>query len=83
MNQIHLERPYDGNPTSKLPGRVDLFVDLEQPYGLGSSGNYRFYGMKSKNWIETKYMHKLNKIIRYSEAQEEFFKEYQNYLNDY
>jgi CotS family spore coat protein len=37
---------------------------------------------KNKNWNETKYLHKLNKLIKYDEPQQKFLNEYMKYINN-
>jgi CotS family spore coat protein len=44
-------------------------------------GKKRF--TKQKKWSETKYLHKLNKILRYDETEEVFLRDYLIYLEEY
>lgn len=44
-------------------------------------GNRRY--IKHKKWSEVKYMHKLNKLIKYNEYQQKFLDEYLNFLLNY
>ncbi len=38
--------------------------------------------IKGQNWDEKKYLHKLNKVIKYNEAEEKFLNEYMQYINN-
>jgi len=50
----------------------------EKFYKLG----YRRY-ISQKKWAETKYLHKLNKIVIYNENQDKFFNDYLIFLEEY
>lgn len=53
MDRVHIERPYPQVGKSKSPGRADLYVDLT---GIFAKGLYHsLYGMKTENWIESKF----------------------------
>jgi CotS family spore coat protein len=39
--------------------------------------------IKHKNWNEVKYMHKLNRLIKYNELQQQFAEDYLNYVSSY
>lgn len=51
------------------------------PHKFCKLGKNRF--IKGKRWSETKYFHKLNKIISYDEKEEKFFQDYLAYLEEY
>ena len=49
------------------------------PHKFWKLGKKRY--LKSKNWNESKYLHKLNKLIKYEDAEEVFLIEYMEYIN--
>jgi len=51
------------------------------PYKFSKLGKKRY--IKHKNWDEIKYMHKLNRVIKYNELQQKFIKNYLNYVATY
>lgn len=51
------------------------------PQKFWKLGQRRF--IKQKKWSESKYLHKLNKIISYNEMQEKFFDDYLIFLEKY
>ncbi len=51
------------------------------PHKFWKLGNKRY--VKHKNWSEVKYMHKLNKLVKYYELEQEFFDAYLNYIEEY
>ena len=51
------------------------------PQKFWKLGQRRF--IDQKKWSESKYLHKLNKIISYNEIQEKFFADYLIYLEEY
>lgn len=55
-----------------------LIIFPQKFYKLG----YRRY-INQKKWSETKYLHKLNKIVSYNENQEKFFEDYLIFLEEY
>lgn len=50
------------------------------PHKFWKIGKKRY--IKHKHWSETKYMHKLEKIIRYNDLQDLFIKDYMNYIEE-
>jgi CotS family spore coat protein len=50
------------------------------PHKFWKLGKKRY--TKNQNWDERKYLHKLNKVIKYSEAEEKFLNEYMEYINN-
>jgi CotS family spore coat protein len=50
------------------------------PHKFWKLGKKRY--IKNKNWNESKYVHKLNKLIKYDELQEEFLKQYIEYVSN-
>ena len=70
------------NSTNRL-SREDLEIMLALiifPHKFWKLGKKRY--MKQKSWSETKYLHKLNKVISYNETQEKFFQDYLNFLEE-
>jgi len=51
------------------------------PHKFWKLGKKRY--INNKNWSEDKYIHKLNKIIKYAQYQDSFINEYINFLIDY
>lgn len=51
------------------------------PHKFWKLGKKRY--IKYKNWDEKKYIHKLNRLVRYNEMQNKFLEEYLNYLKNY
>ncbi|NMM62692.1 CotS family spore coat protein [Clostridium sp. P21] len=51
------------------------------PHKFWKLGKKRY--VKCKNWDEKKYIHKLNRLMRYNEMQNKFLEEYLNYLENY
>lgn len=51
------------------------------PHKFWKLGKKRY--IKHKGWNETKYMHKLNKLIRYNDLQQKFLEDYQNYYKNF
>lgn len=51
------------------------------PHKFWKLGKKRY--IKHKRWPETKYMKKLNKIIKYDDMQREFLENYIKYLEQY
>jgi CotS family spore coat protein len=49
------------------------------PHKFWKLGKKRY--VKQKSWSETKYMHKLQKLITYSSLEQKFLTDYLNYLN--
>jgi len=71
------------NSTNKL-SKEDLEIMLALiifPHKFWKLGKKRY--IKQKNWSETKYLHKLNKITSHNENQEKFFYDYLNFLEEY
>ena len=71
------------NFTNRL-SKEDLEVMLALiifPYKFWKLGKKRY--MKQREWPETKYLHKLNKIIGHNETQEKFFYDYLDFLKEY
>ncbi|MBW9147663.1 CotS family spore coat protein [Clostridium sp. CM028] len=71
------------NSTNKL-SKEDLEIMLALiifPHKFWKLAKKRY--MKQKKWSETKYLNKLNKITCHNEAQEKFFNEYLNFLEEY
>lgn len=71
------------NSTNRL-SREDLEIMLALiifPHKFWKLGKKRY--LKQKNWSETKYLHKLNKITSYNEIQEKFFQDYLTFLEGY
>lgn len=50
------------------------------PYKFWKLGRKRY--IKHKSWDESKYMHKLTKLIKYDELQNKFLEDYLSYLNE-
>jgi len=53
MHRVHIERPYPVVSGAQVPGRADLYVNLEGVFVTGLWHN--LYGMKTHNWIEAKF----------------------------
>lgn len=51
------------------------------PHKFWKLGKKRY--IKCKNWDESKYMHKLNRLIKYNEFQQKFLEDYLNYIQQY
>lgn len=51
------------------------------PHKFWKLGNKRY--TKHKNWSEEKYLHKLNKLVRYDEMEEAFLQNYLRFLDSY
>ncbi|MBC8059933.1 MAG: CotS family spore coat protein [Clostridiaceae bacterium] len=51
------------------------------PHKFCKLGEKRY--IKYKNWNEIKYMHNLNRFIKYNELQQEFIEDYLNFISDY
>lgn len=51
------------------------------PHKFWKLGKKRY--IKHKNWNEVKYMHKLNRLIKYNELQQQFIEDYLNYVSNY
>ena len=71
------------NSTNKL-SKEDLEIMLALiifPHKFWKLGKKRY--MKQKNWSETKYLHKLNRITSFNETQEQFFHDYLIYLEEH
>lgn len=66
------------NPLSKEELEVMLSLIIF-PHKFWKLGKKRY--CKHKNWSEKKYMHKLNKLIKYSDIQHVFVEKYFEYLN--
>ncbi|MGV8984181.1 CotS family spore coat protein [Clostridium sp.] len=58
-----------------------MFALIIFPSKFWKLGQRRY--MKQKKWSETKYLHKLNRIIGYNETQEKFFADYLIFLEEY
>jgi CotS family spore coat protein len=50
------------------------------PHKFWKLGKKRY--VKNKNWNEAKYLHKLNRLIKYQEPQQKFLNEYVEYINN-
>lgn len=71
------------NSTNKL-SKEDLEIMLALiifPHKFWKLGKKRY--MKQKNWSETKYLHKLNRITSFNETQEQFFHDYLIFLEEH
>jgi len=51
------------------------------PHKFWKLGKKRY--VKYKNWNELKYMHKLNRLLKYNELQQQFIEDYLNYVSNY
>lgn len=51
------------------------------PHKFWKLGKKRY--IKHKGWDESKYMHKLNRLVRYNDNQNKFLEDYLNYIKDY
>ncbi|MGH4138167.1 CotS family spore coat protein [Clostridium sp.] len=58
-----------------------MFALIIFPNKFWKLGQRRY--VKQKKWSETKYLHKLNRIIAYNETQEKFFSDYLIFLEEY
>lgn len=58
-----------------------MFALIIFPNKFWKLGQRRY--VKQKKWSETKYLHKLNRIIGYNETQEKFFTDYLIFLEEY
>lgn len=66
------------NPLSKSELEIMLALIIF-PHKFWKLGKKRY--VKHKNWTEAKYTHKLNKLVKYDEAQQKFFEQYVQYIN--
>jgi CotS family spore coat protein len=51
------------------------------PHKFWKLGRKRY--IKQKNWSENKYMHKLEKVIKYSDLEQNFIYDYQNFIDEF
>jgi len=58
-----------------------MFALIIFPNKFWKLGQKRY--IKLRKWSETKYLHKLNRIIEYNETQEKFFNDYLIFLEEY
>ena len=58
-----------------------MFALIIFPHKFWALGKKRY--IKQKKWSETKYLHKLNRIISYNETQEKFYADYMIFLEEY
>jgi Ser/Thr protein kinase RdoA (MazF antagonist) len=75
-----IEAYHTQNPLSAEELEVMLALIIF-PHKFWKLGRKRY--IKQKNWSENKYMHKLEKVIKYSDLEQNFIDDYQNFIDEF